>query len=271
MERISRQDLYALVWAEPMIKVATRFGISGVALAKACRKLDIPVPHRGYWAKAQNGKRVTQLPLPPRKLGGVDTVELGRKRWDRYSISDDDLIAMEIPPPHEFPESLEDLTARVERMVGKVAIPKNLSKPHHWVAKLLEEDEIRKKEISAYFSRALFGSPFEQRRLRLVSGLFVALNRFGMHCSLYGKDPESFDIRVGDQHISFVVDGLGKTQRSGYRAESELRRPASETLQLRIDSYLKGMEAVPHLWQDKPGDLIEKHARAIVIAVILCG
>src|SRR3970040_2324447 len=81
MERITRQQLYDLVWSEPISALGPRHGISGVALAKACRTHDIPVPPRGHWAKARAGKRMARPALPPRPLGGVETIELGRKRW----------------------------------------------------------------------------------------------------------------------------------------------------------------------------------------------
>jgi hypothetical protein len=42
-----RDELYNLVWSKPMRQVAGRYGISDVALAKICKKLNIPVPGRG--------------------------------------------------------------------------------------------------------------------------------------------------------------------------------------------------------------------------------
>src|SRR5688572_10012032 len=41
---VSREDLYRLVWSEPIIRIAPHFGISDVALAKVCRKHKIPLP-----------------------------------------------------------------------------------------------------------------------------------------------------------------------------------------------------------------------------------
>ena len=52
---VSRQDLYELVWSKPMRELAKDFGISDVALAKRCRRLAIPVPGRGYWARVDAG------------------------------------------------------------------------------------------------------------------------------------------------------------------------------------------------------------------------
>jgi integrase len=61
LARIDRKALYEEVWRDPMRIVAKRYGVSDVALAKTCRKLKIPVPGRGHWAKVAAG-----LPVPPR-------------------------------------------------------------------------------------------------------------------------------------------------------------------------------------------------------------
>jgi hypothetical protein len=60
--RVTRAELYAKVWSEPMVKIGKEFGISDRGLAKTCKRLDVPVPHRGYWAKLQAGKKVSKLP-----------------------------------------------------------------------------------------------------------------------------------------------------------------------------------------------------------------
>ena len=52
---LSREDLYLLVWTLPTTKVALILGVSDVAVAKRCKKLNIPKPSRGYWAKVQSG------------------------------------------------------------------------------------------------------------------------------------------------------------------------------------------------------------------------
>ena len=57
---ISRQELFEQVWSQPRTKLAKMFGVSDVAIAKVCRKHDIPLPGLGYWAKAAAGK------APPR-------------------------------------------------------------------------------------------------------------------------------------------------------------------------------------------------------------
>lgn len=66
MENVSREDLYRLVWSEPIAKLAPKFSLSDRGLGKLCARYDIPVPPRGYWAKKAAGKRVSQQALPPR-------------------------------------------------------------------------------------------------------------------------------------------------------------------------------------------------------------
>lgn len=53
---LTRRELYEMIWARPMTKVAAELGISDVALHKICDKHRIPAPSRGYWAKVAAGK-----------------------------------------------------------------------------------------------------------------------------------------------------------------------------------------------------------------------
>lgn len=48
MRRLTRKELYALVWATPLTKVAKQFDLSDVALHKICRKHNVPTPPQGY-------------------------------------------------------------------------------------------------------------------------------------------------------------------------------------------------------------------------------
>jgi hypothetical protein len=65
---MKRSELYARVWAEPMIRVAADLGLSGPGLAKLCARSGIPTPARGHWAKLKAGKRSRQPPLPQPEL-----------------------------------------------------------------------------------------------------------------------------------------------------------------------------------------------------------
>jgi integrase len=46
-----REKLSKEVWERPLIQVAPQYGLSDVALGKLCKRLNIPLPGRGYWEK----------------------------------------------------------------------------------------------------------------------------------------------------------------------------------------------------------------------------
>ena len=60
----NRVDLYNGVWSQPLVKLSRKYGISDVRLGKVCRKLKIPHPGRGFWAKRAVGQPVEQVALP---------------------------------------------------------------------------------------------------------------------------------------------------------------------------------------------------------------
>lgn len=103
---LSRRDLYELAWSKPMSELAKDFGISDVALAKRCRRLRIPVPGRGYWARVSAGQAPRRVPLPERDEGYRDrralTVEVPRDE----SIS---IVPDEARRASELRTSLESL------------------------------------------------------------------------------------------------------------------------------------------------------------------
>lgn len=53
---VSREALYEMVWSEPMLRVAARFGVSSSYMARVCTLLNVPRPESSYWAKLAVGK-----------------------------------------------------------------------------------------------------------------------------------------------------------------------------------------------------------------------
>jgi hypothetical protein len=72
--QLDRAALFDLVWSEPVDKLAARWGLSGRGLAKACERLKIPVPPRGFWQKVQNGRRARKPPLPRLPAGQAEEI-----------------------------------------------------------------------------------------------------------------------------------------------------------------------------------------------------
>lgn len=83
MEKVTltRKELYDLVWAEPLSRLAKRFKISDNGLRKICKRMNIPTPAMGYWQKIQYKKKVTIIKLPE-KYEGNDEIILHEKGSD---------------------------------------------------------------------------------------------------------------------------------------------------------------------------------------------
>jgi hypothetical protein len=71
---VKRSELYRLVWQVPMGRLAKRYGLSDVGLAKICHKHNIPSPPRGYWAKKYHGQKPRRITLP--KSESDDEIEM---------------------------------------------------------------------------------------------------------------------------------------------------------------------------------------------------
>ena len=72
-QTISRAELYRLVWAEPLTRLAERFCVSDVGLRKICQRHDIPLPPQGYRQRAQAGRPQPPAPLP--RAGDQEMIE----------------------------------------------------------------------------------------------------------------------------------------------------------------------------------------------------
>lgn len=77
---LTRDELYNLVWSEPMQQLAKRFNISDVGLAKICKKMNVPRPERGYWRRKECGFAVRQIPLPPLKNPYREKIYLSKSK-----------------------------------------------------------------------------------------------------------------------------------------------------------------------------------------------
>src|ERR1700752_657075 len=103
---LTRQELYDRVWAEPVDTLAKEFRLSNVGLGKACRRHNIPVPPRGYWARRAVGQKIRHPPLPPSKNGIEAIALLGSPRPDQPSGNDPrevhPLIAFEMQPENKI-------------------------------------------------------------------------------------------------------------------------------------------------------------------------
>jgi len=74
--KLTRKELYDLVWAETMTSICTRFGLSDFELRKYCKSMNIPTPPVGYWSKLKHGKSTEIILLPPEQDDAKQSTEL---------------------------------------------------------------------------------------------------------------------------------------------------------------------------------------------------
>ncbi len=61
---LTRQELYELVWSEPLTSIIKRFGLTDFFIRRVCKEMMVPLPGPGYWSKIRYGKKVEWDELP---------------------------------------------------------------------------------------------------------------------------------------------------------------------------------------------------------------
>lgn len=116
MAIFTRKELYKAVWSKPITELAKEIGVSDVAIAKRCKRCNIPVPGRGYWRKIETGSKVPRTPLP--KWKGPDEIVFYPQFERRPSQSA--ASSTELPDYAQFEQAMEN----------RVVVSDSLSRPH---------------------------------------------------------------------------------------------------------------------------------------------
>lgn len=157
-----REKLYQEVWAEPVRVVAERYDVSDVYLARIYRKLSVPLPGRGYWAKPKE-RRPPRPPLPE-----LDKSELFRLRCIGVRRS---------PEQRRYQQAAESAKSEV----SPVVVAETLTDPHELVARTerrLRRGKVQEGVVSGrrYGLLDLSVSPEAlDRGLRIFDALLKAL------------------------------------------------------------------------------------------------
>lgn len=137
-----RERLYNEVWDEPLKIVAQRYNMSDNGLRKHCKRLWIPLPSVGYWAKIKAGKKVFKPDLP--KVRGelkryVHSYAI-KYRSDIDKYSDVELQSM------KGLSLLTDGTIRyVNEICSNIEVKNQLRNPHNLIKQHKDELMYRKR------------------------------------------------------------------------------------------------------------------------------
>ncbi|MFM0705633.1 hypothetical protein [Paraburkholderia sediminicola] len=278
----TRQQLYELVWSGPMTTLAKTLAISGVGLAKACRRGDIPVPPRGYWARLAAGQRVVRTPLPRRAPGMSGRVEVGAGRHHAFhqdgngsapGTGGDSVNREELPPtPPDYDETLDQVETRIRHALpAKFRFVRTLENAHPQIARLLREDEERRDAATKNryaWDKPRFENRFEQRRLVFLSNLFTLLGRLEAQGSAHGRDGRELNVHVGDQYVKFRVEMLA-TLRPRTRPSGTKKEPMA--VEVDIARWQHGEPEEKLFWRDDEDGKLEDRLREIGVAIVVTG
>jgi hypothetical protein len=263
--RLTREQLYDLVWSEPMQRLAKKIGISDVAIAKHCRKLGVPVPERGYWNKLHAGQSVSKTELPPRDLVTMNCVEMQGSLGPELCAR----IQGEPGVACETSGSIDVLAGRFRARLGKVLVPRSLANPHPEIAKLLRKDEKRRQNHtqSPYsWNEPRFESAFERRRLRLLNGLLLAFERVGGSGYTRGDDAREIAIAMGNASVGFQLDAVRtKNVRRGTSPPDDKAR-----FFLSVNLHARTVPVTTR-WEDKKGEPLEDQLADIIVGMAVAG
>lgn len=189
-KRVSREELYEQVWQTPMSRLAAQYGVSDVALAKTCRRMNVPRPGRGYWARLAAGEKLKRPPLPqPRQ---------GDELWTHVRESTATFTHPAVPKPPRVPPP-------------KVAVSGSLRAAHGAIAELGEAlQEAKKDEYDRLVVPGSVAPTFvvsieaHRRALLLLDGLARGLHTRG-HNVVLRRDGERLNLEATVNDIAIAI------------------------------------------------------------------
>ena len=264
---VTRQALYDQVWSSPMTKLAKEYGISDVALAKICKKLNVPYPWRGYWRRKETGKAVKQLPLPPNTDPAKQGITIHRT------------IRSESVAPLS-----EDVTQRItaeQASERKIVVPDRLTNPHRLLKDHLAE--WRSPKVNDY--GAIWSGNIRQlnvrvsptsldRALRIMDTLFKALESRGYPVGIQQGYHKTLGVRINGEPITFGLEE--RFQRMNHPDQKDLTRQwwqrqryqyaPTGTLSLKItDVWGDGLRKT---WSDRKRAKIENCLNEFIVGLL---
>jgi len=217
---LTRAELHKLVWAEPLKKVAERFGISGQRLSQICDAHAIARPEQGHWLRLEMGKPVSVQPLEPAPDGVPDVIPVSASKRRKVQACSDS-------PP--------GVGGARQPTGNALRVPERLVRPHAMVAQLLAAHEqparTRETVYDHHLRRYVEPMPLtaaDRRRFRVADAIFKAVEKRGVAVRK-GERRELLMVRGGEQIAFQLRYRLKRGQRQLTPDELRWRGPEAQT------------------------------------------
>lgn len=264
---LTREELFAQVWAEPMLQLAPRYGLSDVGLAKICREMRIPLPWRGYWQKRAAGQKVgppTLPPLPPESPAHLAQVTLVPTR----------------PRLGELPRVVgaESDRGSLAPPAQRIVVPEKLVRPHP----LVEQTRAALQRAKTDDRGMLFAWPKHHldirvtrasldRALRIMDALVKALEGCGCTVSVRSGQQAGTVVKVGDDEVPIRLDErtrrVEQPRKPGDWMSKRYQFLPTGTLAFQVEQYARGN--FQKTWADGKEELLEQRLNGVVESVLV--
>jgi hypothetical protein len=154
--KISRKELYDLVWSTPLSKIQKDLGLSYSRLKSICTENKIPLPENGFWSKKAFNKVVTILPFIefvdiPTEIILTDDVQQNLK-GEKTALQLSNKVEMDLREKTVVPKLIKKWHPLVERFRAKYEVYQKELKKGNWSNTLRGELSIL--VIDSHLSRA---------------------------------------------------------------------------------------------------------------------
>jgi hypothetical protein len=141
-----------------------------------------------------------------------------------------------------------------------------LTAPHPAIQRLLtEDDKRRQKQLNSTYTFSwevpVFEEPFEQRRLRFLNALFLALARCGGKPEVRGREAREISVAVHQTRVALALDRPPAGRRKAAQGP-----PGPNQLRLAILAGYDREERAS--WQDGEGGKLEQFIEEIAVEVV---
>lgn len=176
----TREELYELVWSEPITKIALRFNLTIWSITAACKEIEVPTPPNGHWQKLKHGK-------------GIPAPALS----DDYKGQSSVFIEERPTPPQEILNEYKEQIRNCKNV--SVQVPHRLTYPDKLIEAAYEGLEgsaknQRDKNVLLYLSsqnlNIKVGRPSIDRACRIFDTIIKALKQRGHKIIIAKKTTE---------------------------------------------------------------------------------
>ncbi len=258
--KLTRKQLYELVWSKPILQLAKEFNLSDVGLAKICKRYNIPRPERGYWAKLEHGKPVKKELLPDNKNNEEIILGASFEEKNKKNISYTQQIK-EKRMQYPIYQNLQHCHP-IAREIKSNGWIENYRYP-----KLFHPEGIERKRIMV--SKAL-----RNRALLFLNSLFIYLEDRGHEVKMYhqkhdyyGRNEISPNLIINGEEIEFIIrEKMTQYEKpKEHDWDSKYSYKPSGKLIFEIDSYY----AKRQTWSDGIMHKLEDYLYDIILNILM--